>query len=103
MEISYNNIQLVAAFVCSLVTVLIPSAFFICPNAEDNEDGLKNFLQKAISEARAVTVKGLVSFGGFMLIGMLFGETFVSLSVPAIAISVGNIIGHALHLLPSSI
>ena len=102
MEISYNGIHLGAALVCSLVAVLIPSVIFRSVQPEQEEEGIKRFFQKAASEAQAVTVKGLLSFAGFMLIGMLFGETFVSLSVPAIGISVGNIIGHTLHLLPTN-
>lgn len=100
MEISYNKIHLGAALVCSLVAVLIPSVIFRGVQPEQEESGIKRFFQKVAIEAQTVTVKGLLSFAGFMLIGMFFGETFASLSVSAIGISIGNIIGHTLHLLP---
>lgn len=67
---------------------------------EKGADRITRLFRKAVAEAQAVAVKGLLSFVGFMLIGMFFGETFASLSAPAIGISVGNIVGHALHLLP---
>lgn len=102
MEVSYNNIQLGAALVCSLITALIPSAIFNTTEPKADTDKFKRFFQKVAAEAQAVTVKGLISFAGFMLIGMLFGETFASLSVSAIGISVGNIVGHTLHLIPSN-
>lgn len=102
MEISYSSIHLGAALVCSLVAVIIPSVIFCGVQSEQEEKGIRRFFQKATSEAQTVTVKGLLSFSGFVLIGMLFGETFASLSVPAIGISIGNIIGHTLHLLPTN-
>lgn len=102
MEVSYNNIQLGAALICSLITALIPSAILYTVEPKEGTEKIKHFFQKAAAEAQAVTVKGLISFAGFMLIGMFFGETFVSLSVPAIGISVGNIVGHTLHLIPSN-
>lgn len=99
MEISYNGIHLGAALVCSLISVLIPSVIF-CGGPPKPEEGISRFFQKVASEAQAVTVKGLLSFAGFMLIGMLFGESFSALSLPAIGISIGNIVGHTLHILP---
>lgn len=102
MEISYNHAQLGSAMICSLAVALIPYVIFSRFDGKSEEGKAKQFFQKVIAEIQAVTVKGLVSFAGFILIGMLFGETFASLSVSAIGISLGNIAGHALHLLPPS-
>lgn len=102
MEISYTSFHLGAALACSLITVLIPSVIFRGIQPGETKDNVKRFFQKVAIEAQTVTVKGLLSFAGFTLIGMFFGETFASLNVPAIGISIGNMVGHTLHLLPTS-
>ena len=102
MEVSYTSVHLGAALICSLITVLIPSVIFRGVQPKETQDNVKRFFQKAVIEVQSVTVKGLLSFAGFTLIGMFFGETFASLNVPAIGISIGNMVGHTLHLLPTS-
>lgn len=100
MEVTYSRLDLGAALVSSLVTVLVPTALMAI-QWEDKECKVPRLLADMISEAKTTMIKGIVSFGGFVLIGLAFGESFATLSLPAIGVSVGNSVAHLLHLRPA--
>ena len=100
-EISYNKLEVGAAIACSILTVLVPSAITAI-QWKKQDTGIKKVAKDLISEVRASAIKGMLSFAGFVLIGLLFGEAYESLSMSAIGISIGNSVGHMLHLLPDN-
>ena len=100
-EISYNKLEVGAAIACSILTVLVPSAITAI-QWKKQDTGIKKAAKDLISEVRASAIKGMLSFAGFVLIGLLFGEAYESLSMSAIGISIGNSVGHMLHLLPDN-
>ena len=101
LEVTYNRVQLGAAATCSLLAVLIPSTVTALGHAVD-ESTAGRLAKNLIGDLRALIVKTLLSFSLFVLIGIFFGESFSTLSVPAIGVSVGNAVGHLLHLLPAN-
>ena len=98
-ELIYTKLDIGAAAISTLVTLLVPCAFAAASQSE-KESRWKQTIKSALAEVRSTIIKGLLSFGGFVLIGILFGETFATLSMPAIGISIGNAVGHLLSLAP---
>lgn len=96
-ELVYTDLNIGAAVLCTLITVLIPPTITsIQCKAEDT--GFQKAVVGIVSEARTIIIKGLLSFAGFVLIGLFFGENFATLSMPAIGVSLGNAAGHLLHI-----
>lgn len=99
MELTYNRHEIIAALVCCLVVVLVDSVIAVEP-ITDGEKGVKRAAKGFLSEARTVIIEGLLSFAGYVLLGIAFGETFTTLSLSAVGVSIGNSLGHILHLPP---
>lgn len=95
MEQSYNKIQLGAGVICCLISVLVPSVIIA-----GKKEGWKKHATSAVQEIRTMIIKGVLTFGVFILIGILFGETYAGLSTSAIGITLGSIAGHMLHIIP---
>lgn len=102
MELTYNRQEIIAALVCSLLVALVNS-FISIGYIADEEGKLKNAAKGLLYEARTVIVEGLISFSGYIILGLLFGETFATLSFSAIGVSIGNALSHVLHLAPVNI
>lgn len=98
-ELVYTGVDIGAAVVSTMITVLIPT---VVTTIEWNHtaSGWRKIAKDVFSEARSTVVKGLLAFAGFVFIGLLFGESFATLSMPAIGISLGNAAGHLFHLEP---
>ena len=100
-EIVYTATDIKAAIIVTCLTVIIPSivtatAWSIPATAQ--HAGLKTAVKDTLDEIRSTVIKGLLSFGGFILIGLFFGEDFAALTMPAVGIAVGNSIGHLFHV-----
>ena len=98
-EVSYNKMELGAAFLCSVMTALIPPVVTAISVNRD-ESKFSKTAKIVGEEVRALIIKSLLSFSLFVLIGVFFGENFSALSVPAAGIALGNMVGHTLHLVP---
>lgn len=98
-ELVYTGVDIGAAMVSTMITVLIPTVVTAI-EWKCADTGWRKVAKDILSEARSTVIKGLLAFTGFVLIGLLFGESFAALSMPAIGISLGNAAGHLFHLEP---
>lgn len=98
-ELVYTGIDIGAAVVSTMITVLVPT-MITAIEWKVPDTGWRKVAKDILSEARSTVIKGLLAFTGFVLIGLLFGESFSTLSMPAIGISLGNAAGHLFHLEP---
>ena len=102
LELVYTGVDIGAAVVSTMITVLIPTVVTAI-EWKSTDTGWRKVAKDVLSEVRSTVIKGLLAFAGFILIGLLFGETFAALSMPAIGVSLGNAAGHLFHLEPFSI
>lgn len=101
-ELVYTGVDIGAAVVSTMITVLIPTVVTAI-EWKGTDTGWRKAAKGIISEVRSTVIKGLLAFTGFVLIGLFFGESFADLSMPAIGISLGNAAGHLFHLEPFSL
>lgn len=108
-EISMNKFNILSGLVCCVITVVaclvIPTFTYHQKKAPKNtiekaSDSFKEFLA---TEGKMMLIKGLLSFVLFIVLGVIYDKEIAEITIPAIGVATGQIIGQLLHINPKTI
>ncbi len=107
-EITMNKFNLIVGLICCMVTVIIavfiPDKTYVSTNPvkpmEKIEESLKKFFT---TEGTAILIKGIFSASMFIVLGIFYQKEIADLTLPALSVSIGQIIGHFLKIDPKPV
>jgi len=109
-DIAFDKFNFISAFICCIITVLIgfalPISEYKQPTTTSNNKVKiiqKSFNEFLNTEGKMMLIKGMLSFVGFIILGLIFEKNVSEITIPAVGVALGGALGNLFHIVPKPI